>query len=82
MFLPALPSSYPVSVLSLALVGRLFDELSLLQYCGALADILILPCSYSGSSSISLMLISVSFFISLAYVRANLRGEVAGREIS
>ena len=72
-------SSLPCSCWSTV---RDFDEPSLLQYCGALADILTLPCSYSGSSSISLMLISVSFSISLAYVKANLWGEVAGREMS
>ena len=50
-------SSFPCSCWSLV---QDFDETSLLQYCGALADILILPSSYSSYSSISCMLMSLS----------------------
>ena len=72
-------SSLPCSCWSLV---RDFDEPSLLQYCGALADIPMLPSSYSNSSSIIWILTPVSFSISLACVRASLIGEMEGRGMS
>ena len=78
------PSSCPVSVLSLALAGRLCETLMSQAYSNTAVHLLTSRCSllHTPSSSIIWILTPVSFSITLACVRASLIGEVEGRGMS